>query len=81
VPARVIKGACAADVALATALQLVQPPRLAAVHQSELTWRMQHDDELAADFPDLLEWRSWLFAEHGFSSPAPADLAQGGKRA
>jgi hypothetical protein len=70
-------GACAADVAVATALQIVQPPPLAVVHLSELTWRKQHDDELAADFPDLLEWRSWLFAEHGFSRPAPGGAAQG----
>jgi hypothetical protein len=70
-----------ADVALTTALQFVQPPPLAVVHQPQAIWRKQHDDGLAKDFTDLLEWRGWLFAEQGFSSPAPGGAAQGAKHA
>ena len=61
-----------ADIAVATALQLVQPASADVVHAAHAQFirPMQRDPEVANEYADLLEWRDWLYATHNFRIPA-----------
>ena len=59
-----------ADIAVATALQLVQPASADFVQAAQFVRPMQRDPEVANEYADLLEWRDWLYATHNFRIPA-----------
>ncbi len=56
------------DVALATALQVVQPCETHIVFEGEAARQSWTRPELAREFSDLLQWRDRLFADHAPAS-------------
>ncbi len=53
-----------ADIAMAQVFQFVRPENVGRFRLNRLGREGHRHDGLVADYPDLLAWRAWLYANH-----------------